>query len=176
MPDNPPQRPFLDAAVAFGANLGDPPRQFAMAEAMLSGGRGLRPKAKSGLWLTEPVGGPPGQDWYHNQVILYEAALGPRKLMGLLLGVEGSLGRARGERWGPRVMDLDLLFLGDTVLDDDVVTLPHPRLHERAFVLRPLSEVAPRWVHPLLGLDTLSLLARVPPGGPGIRRKGPAGA
>jgi 2-amino-4-hydroxy-6-hydroxymethyldihydropteridine diphosphokinase len=162
--------PPREAAVAFGANLEGPLESIRRAEALLGKAPGLRFKRRSGLWLTEPVGGPPGQGWYHNQVILYETDLGPEGLMELLLGAEADLGRVRKERWGPRLIDLDLLFLDDLILEGPLVTLPHPRLAERAFVLKPLSEAAPGWIHPVLQENASALLERLTRGGPRIRR------
>jgi 2-amino-4-hydroxy-6-hydroxymethyldihydropteridine diphosphokinase len=98
-------------------------------------------------------------------VILYEAELNPFELMALLLKIEAVLGRVRQERWGPRVIDLDLLFWDDTVLESDFLTLPHPRLSERGFVLNPLVEVAPDWVHPKLRLSASALLEKLPADG-----------
>ena len=157
--------------MAFGANLDSPLEKIALAEKILDGEPALRLKARSGLWLTEPEGGPPGQDWYHNQVILYETALSPEDLMNILLSAESRLGRVRTERWGPRTIDLDLLFLGDAVVETPLVTIPHPRLHLRGFVLRPLAEAAPDWINPVLGLSARDLLEGLPPGGPGLVRK-----
>jgi 2-amino-4-hydroxy-6-hydroxymethyldihydropteridine diphosphokinase len=172
MPKPPERRPARDAAVAFGANLGRPEELLNRAEALLAAAPRLRPKARSSVWLTEPVGGPPGQDWYHNRVILYETDMGAAGLMALLLKVEKALGRVRAERWGPRAIDLDLLFLGQQQLRNPFVTIPHPRMAERGFVLRPLAEVAPEWVHPALGLSVSELLGRLPGDGPGLLRKG----
>ena len=160
-----------DAAVAFGANLASPLENIKAAEERLRNEPGLTLKARSGLWLTEPEGGPAGQNWYHNQVLIYETCLFPEELMTLLLQIEAGLGRVREERWGPRTIDLDLLFLGGAVLESPLVTLPHPRLHLRGFVLYPLSEAAPGWIHPLLGETAEALLKKLPEGGPRLVKK-----
>jgi 2-amino-4-hydroxy-6-hydroxymethyldihydropteridine diphosphokinase len=157
--------------VAFGANLGSPEERLLDAEKKLALQPRLRLLSRSGLWLTEPVGGPQGQNWYHNQVLVYETDMGPQELMALLLETEAELGRVRAERWGPRVIDLDLLFLGSEVLESPLVTIPHPRLHERGFVLRPLAEAAPDWVHPALGASALEMLKLLPLGAPRLVRK-----
>jgi 2-amino-4-hydroxy-6-hydroxymethyldihydropteridine diphosphokinase len=156
--------------VAFGANLERPFLALHLAEELLGLEEGLRFAARSGVWLTEPVGGPPGQDWYHNQVLLYETGLEAEKILELLLKTESALGRARRERWGPRIIDLDLIFLDGEVAQSGSLTLPHPRLQDRAFVLKPLLEVAPGWTHPVSGLALLDLLSRLPRGGPSLRR------
>ncbi|MDR2406329.1 MAG: 2-amino-4-hydroxy-6-hydroxymethyldihydropteridine diphosphokinase [Deltaproteobacteria bacterium] len=154
------------AAIAFGANLDSPLQNILMAEDLIKSDRRVEFVKRSSLWLTEPVGGPPGQDWYHNQVVLYNTKMSPLELIHLLLRIESELGRIRYERWGPRLIDLDLLFLGDIELESELISLPHPRLQERAFVLEPLQEVAPDWIHPKLGLNPTALLEKLPQNGP----------
>jgi 2-amino-4-hydroxy-6-hydroxymethyldihydropteridine diphosphokinase len=100
---------------------------------------------------TEPVGGPPGQGKYLNAAAELETTLEPEQLLHLLLEVEQAFGRVRTERFAARTLDLDLLLQDDVVLSGPELTLPHPRLHERAFVLGPLAEIAPQAVHPILG-------------------------
>jgi len=99
---------------------------------------------------TAPVGGPPGQGPYLNAAAEVATHLPPRALLARLLETERSLGRERREKNGPRTIDLDLLLYDDVVLDEPGLTLPHPRMHERRFVLSPLSEIAPDVVHPRL--------------------------
>jgi 2-amino-4-hydroxy-6-hydroxymethyldihydropteridine diphosphokinase len=125
------------AYVGLGANLGD--RERALREAArLIGARRL-----STIRETEPWG-LADQPPFLNAVAELETGLAPRDLLARLLEVERRLGRVRtGPRWGPRTIDLDLLLHGDAVLDGPGLTLPHPRLHERAFVLEPLAELAP---------------------------------
>jgi 2-amino-4-hydroxy-6-hydroxymethyldihydropteridine diphosphokinase len=147
----------------MGANLGDPESALERATNLLRLNPNLTVTAMSSTWLTEPVGGPPGQDWYYNRVVMIASDLVPLQLLAILLEIESQLGRIRRERWGPRLIDLDLLFRNQDVLDSPELTLPHPRLHERAFMLFPLREVAPQWVHPVLGLNVGELLLRLPP-------------
>lgn len=138
------------AFVAMGSNLGDSRAEMRRARTWL--GTVCRRLRSSSLYRTAPVGGPPGQDAYLNAVALLEGpAWGPRQLLQELLAYEVQRGRDRGPsatRWGPRVIDLDLLAYDEVVVDDPLLSLPHPRLHQREFVLVPLGEVAPDWRHP----------------------------
>ena len=103
--------------------------------------------AVSTLRETDPVG-VTDQPRFLNGVAALETELAPRELLDVLLAVERRLGRERRERWGPRTIDLDLLLYGDEVIDEDGLTIPHPRLHERRFVLEPLADLAPKLVVP----------------------------
>ncbi len=145
--------------MAIGSNLGDRARHLARAVAELRGAPGVEVTALSSVYETEPVGGPP-QGRYLNAVVALRTELAPRALLDLLLAIEAREGRVRdGRRDAPRPLDLDLLLHGDATLDTPELVLPHPRLHERAFVLEPLAELAPERVHPVLG-ETFSALAR----------------
>jgi 2-amino-4-hydroxy-6-hydroxymethyldihydropteridine diphosphokinase len=135
------------AFIALGSNLGDRERTIEQAVALLRGHPAIEVLAESSLRETEPWG-PVAQPAYLNGAVEIETTLEPRALLGVLLDVERRLGRVREERWGPRTIDLDLLVYGDAVLDEPGLTLPHPRLHERAFVLEPLHELDPALVVP----------------------------
>jgi 2-amino-4-hydroxy-6-hydroxymethyldihydropteridine diphosphokinase len=89
-------------------------------------------------------------EWFINGVVLLETPLGPESLMQLLLDIETTLGRKRNIKWGPRIIDLDLLAYDQVIRDDPVLTLPHPFLEKRRFVLEPLAEIAPDYIHPVL--------------------------
>ena len=125
--------------LGLGSNLGD---RLANLTAALRGleNRDVRTLRSSRVYETDPVGGPP-QPEYLNAVIEVETALEPRDLLSVCLEVEDELGRERGERWGPRTIDIDLLTYGDREIDEPNITVPHPRMHERAFVLVPLLEL-----------------------------------
>jgi len=101
----------------------------------------------SGLIKTKPVGGPPQPDFI-NGVAEIETSLLPQKLLCVLQDIESDLGRERVIKWGARTMDLDILFYGNEVINDTNLKIPHPLLHLREFVLEPLSELAPKLIHP----------------------------
>lgn len=121
--------------------------------------RGFRVTAMSSLYLTEPVDAPP-QDWFLNAVAEGRTALSPEALLAACLEIEAGLGRVREVRHGPRTLDLDLLLYGDEVRRTPALTLPHPRLHERLFVLVPLAEIAPGARHPVLNLTAAEMRER----------------
>jgi 2-amino-4-hydroxy-6-hydroxymethyldihydropteridine diphosphokinase len=130
------------AYVGVGANLGDRRATIEAAVAALPG-----VVAVSELRETAPVG-VVDQPAFLNGAVALETELSPRELLETLLEVERSLGRERGERWGPRTIDLDLLLYGEETLDEPGLTVPHPRLHERRFALEPLAELDPGLVVP----------------------------
>jgi 2-amino-4-hydroxy-6-hydroxymethyldihydropteridine diphosphokinase len=146
--------------LGLGSNLGD--REAAIAGALERlDARGFRATLRSSLWLTEPVGGPP-QGLFLNAVAGGETELSPEALLEACLATEREMGRVRGERNGPRAIDVDVLLYGGERRDGPGLVLPHPRMHERRFVLAPLAEVAPGLVHPVLGLTAAELLDRCP--------------
>lgn len=151
--------------VALGANLPSPihgdPRATLEAALGALGQAGLTVAARSAWYETAPVP-VSDQPWYVNGVAAIETALGPVALLETLHRIEAAFGRVRDAVNAPRVLDLDLLAHGD-LISTGWPLLPHPRLHERAFVLRPLADVAPDWRHPRLGLDIPAMLAAVGP-------------
>ncbi len=127
--------------LGLGSNLGDREGNIAAAVARLAAWPGVSVEKVSSLYETAPVGYTDQPDFL-NAVIAVVTTLGPRELLTACLAVERGLGRERSVRWGPRTVDIDVLFYDDVVLDSDELTLPHPRFHERCFVLVPLAEIA----------------------------------
>jgi 2-amino-4-hydroxy-6-hydroxymethyldihydropteridine diphosphokinase len=110
---------------------------------------------------TRPIGGPAGQPAFLNGAFLVETALSPDDVLDVLTAIENTLHRERAERWGPRTIDLDLLLYDDLVLDRPGLTVPHPRMSTRRFVLEPCVEIAPDFLHPLAGCSVRDLLAAI---------------
>ena len=148
----------MKAVIALGANLEDPEQAVEIALALLAqAGEVL---SASSLYKTKPVGGPEQGD-YFNAVALMESDLPPHELLHLLQGIEKSMGRVRSERWGPRIIDLDLITYADFIVGSAELTLPHPRAHERRFVLEPWMEIDPEASIPGLG-PIATILAKLP--------------
>ena len=152
---------MLDAFIALGSNLGDRRAFLDAALARLRLQPGVEVVSISTYHETEPVGGPAGQGVYLNAVAVVRTSLNPLQLLRVLQGLENQLGRVRAERFGPRTIDLDLLLYGTEVMQTDELTVPHPRMHERRFVLEPLVEIAPLAVHPGLQSTAKDLLERL---------------
>jgi 2-amino-4-hydroxy-6-hydroxymethyldihydropteridine diphosphokinase len=148
-------------AVGVGANCGDRRAAMARAAEAIDASGMARVVARSSLIENPPVGGPPGQGPFLNGAWIVESGYGPHQLLGLLQRVEAELGRVRTVVWGPRTLDLDLLLREDGLtVSSTVLSLPHPRMTERDFVLRPLAEIAGGWIHPGTGLTISALAAR----------------
>lgn len=139
----------------LGANLGDPVGQLARAVHALR--EFVDDLAISSLYRTEPVGHREQPD-FHNLVARGMTTLAPEQVLERILSIEQGMGRERSFRNAPRVIDIDLLAHGDVVMQTPMLTLPHPGIATRGFVLDPLAEVAPRWRHPVLGKTARELL------------------
>ena len=147
------------AYIGLGSNLGDRELRILTAVAELGRLPGTRVTALSPFYETEPVGEVPQQNFY-NAVARIETTLPPLALLDELKRLETEIfQRKPSGHWGPRSMDLDILLYGDRVICEDRLTIPHPRLSERRFALRPLADIAPSLVHPTLGRSISGLLA-----------------
>jgi 2-amino-4-hydroxy-6-hydroxymethyldihydropteridine diphosphokinase len=155
-----PKQPhlFVSVCVSLGSNLGDRAARLAAGAAALRATPGISGVALSSVYETDPVG-PRPQGPYLNAAARFETSLAADALLSRLLAIEAEQARRRTrERFGPRTLDLDLLLFGDRRIQEPGLVVPHPRLHRRAFVLEPLSEIAGAWVHPVLG-ETIAVLA-----------------
>ena len=135
--------------IGLGANLGDRERNIRRALALLNEMNVARVKRVSRLIETEPVGGPEGQGMYLNGAAEIETDLSPYDLLEALKTIEVSVGRMERERWAPREIDLDILLYENEIVRAPTLEIPHPRMCQREFVLRPLAEIAPGLVHPV---------------------------
>ena len=155
------------AHIGIGANLGDRDSVIAAAMTDIAAVEGIEVLLISPLVETDPVGGP-DQPRFLNGAAVLRTVLSPRRLLATLHGIEAAHGRdrSREQRWGPRRLDLDLLLYDDLVIAEEGLTVPHPRLHERSFVLYPLAIIAPRVIHPILGVPIECLRDRLAGQGP----------
>jgi len=161
MDDRPPSEEWV--AIALGSNLGNSANLLQMALKALSQEEGMVLARISPFYQTAPVG-PPQPD-YVNACAILHTTLSPLELLDRLLQVEHQFGRVRRERWGPRLLDLDLLLYGDRIIDQPRLQVPHPRMRDRAFVLVPLADIAADWVDPTSGKTITSLRDAINPAG-----------
>ena len=146
---------MVKCAIALGSNLGDSKQILNQALDLLSQTSGIELISHSSWYETVPVG--PPQPNYVNGCAILETELLPEDLLQILLKIEQQFGRIRQERWGPRILDLDILLYGDLILEMPNLTIPHPRMNERAFVLVPLAEIAAHWIEPISKQTILQL-------------------
>ncbi len=153
--------------IALGANL---PSQYGTpAETILAAydaleNRGIHVLQKSRIWLTAPVPFDPNQDWYHNSVIAVETDLPAHDLLTIMLSIENDFGRIRSIKNAPRLLDLDLIAYHDEIItDEERLIIPHSRIHERLFVLKPLEDIDKNWTHPKTGHNIQMMLNNCPP-------------
>ena len=149
------------ALIGVGSNLGDRQRTLAEAQKILANQLDITFLRTAPTYETEPVGGPPGQSPYLNTVWEIETELTAQDLLSRLFKIETQLGRERRKRNEPRTLDLDVLFYGDHVMNSSTLTVPHPRLHERWFVLKPLWDLRADLVHPVFGKSVCELLDNI---------------
>lgn len=147
--------------IAVGSNLEDRLQNCEQGIAALETSGGLEVMSRSGFYLTEPVGYAE-QPWYINAAVMARTDLSPSLLLRFLKTVEQEAGRvACGFRNGPRMLDLDIIFYNDWIIESSELVVPHPRMHERGFVLKPLGEIAADWVHPVFQKKVRRLLAEM---------------
>jgi 2-amino-4-hydroxy-6-hydroxymethyldihydropteridine diphosphokinase len=151
------QRVYL----SIGSNVGD--REAHLREAITRMGVEGRLLAVSSMYETEPVEFT-DQPWFLNCAIAIETSETPEKLVAALLRIEREMGRKRTQKKGPRTIDLDILLFGDLILNSPDLTIPHPAMHERRFVLEPMAEIAPEVAHPVLKKTVRKFLEELPAG------------
>ncbi len=153
----------ITAYIGLGANVGETADTLRRALEMLAKHSGITVWRISQFLKTAPVGGPADQPAYLNAVAELHTTLSPRELLAVLHEVEAALGRNRNNelRWGPRTCDLDILLYGSEDIDEPDLRIPHPRMHERRFVLEPLAQIAPNAVHPTREKTVAQLLAEL---------------
>lgn len=145
--------------IGIGSNLGDRKANCMRAIELLAG-KGIVVRKESSLYETDPWGDK-NQPKFLNMAIEIETEIKPQDLLSILADIEKELGRKRSYKWGPRVIDLDILLYNSLTIDQDDLKIPHPFMHERDFVLKPLYEIAPDVKHPVLNLSAGELLQKL---------------
>lgn len=149
------------AYIGIGSNMDNPLEQCRKAIRLIAASSGLTLSKSSSFYKTEPVG-ITDQDWFVNAVVSAETTLSPSDILNTLLGIEQQMGRTRQLKWGPRVIDLDLLFYDDSILEYPGLKVPHPEIQNRRFILAPMNEIAGEFIHPVLKKSISKLLAELP--------------
>ena len=139
---------YINVFLGLGSNVGNRGPNLHAAVGLIEKNIGKIAK-KSHVYETQPWG-EPNQDPFYNQVIMVNTTYDPREILDRISRIERELGRERKEKWGPRVIDIDILFYGKRLVRDKGLEIPHPELHKRAFVLVPMMEIAGEYVHPVL--------------------------
>lgn len=148
---------MAQALIALGSNLGDSRAILEAAIEKLNKKPGIQVKTHSSWYETPPLG--PPQPNYLNGCALLETEITPEELLTTLLDIEIEFGRIRREKWGPRIIDIDILLFDNLIQETPRLQLPHPQMRQRAFVMIPLAEIAPNWIDPITG-KTIAALAK----------------
>lgn len=148
------------AFIGIGSNLEKPVSQCRLALKRIEGIDSIKLLKRSLLYETEPIGYIK-QPWFVNAVIEIHTTLSPHELLSALGQIETEMGRIRGEKGGPRAIDLDILLFNEMIIHDDDLVIPHPELHKRRFVMVPLTEIASQVIHPVFGISMRELLTRL---------------
>jgi len=151
---------YFKAWIGVGSNIGDKVGNCCTAVLQIAEIQQLKVTGLSGLYSTAPVGNI-DQDWFVNGIVMLDTQLTSLQLMKNLLMIENNMGRKRTEKWGPRNIDLDLIMYADEINHGAELCLPHPRMHERLFVLKPLSDISPELIHPELKVNILELIESI---------------
>jgi 2-amino-4-hydroxy-6-hydroxymethyldihydropteridine diphosphokinase len=153
----------ITAFIGIGSNLGSAKENCERAIEHLKNTKCIRLLAKSSFYTTAPIG-VTEQNWFVNAVVKISTTCNPQELLDGLINIEKEMGRKPRKKWGPREIDLDILFYDQQILSTDSLKVPHPELPHRRFVLEPLNELAPDWPHPQLNKTIHQLLAELPSG------------
>jgi 2-amino-4-hydroxy-6-hydroxymethyldihydropteridine diphosphokinase len=149
------------AYIGIGSNMESPAKNCLQAIERLNTHSDLNLITRSSLYQSEPFG-ITDQEWFVNSVVRLITSLPPEELLRACLSLEKAMGRTRTEKWGPRIIDLDILFYDDLILKQEGLEIPHPGIAERSFVLAPMNEIAPKFIHPKLKKNIETLLAEIP--------------
>lgn len=153
--------PNTTAYIGIGSNLGNRHQNCLQAVDRIGRIPDVEVTGVSQWYLTKPVG-VDGQDWYVNGAVSLDVKIKPQALLERLMSIEQAMGRVRKERWGPRVIDLDILLFGEKVIHEDNLIIPHPLMHLRRFVLVPMVDLAPGVIHPTTRATMPQLLKGLP--------------
>jgi 2-amino-4-hydroxy-6-hydroxymethyldihydropteridine diphosphokinase len=146
--------------IGVGSNVADPVSNCLESIDRIASFASSKIAQRSSLYRTEPVG-VADQGWFVNCVVEIQTPHRASTLLRILQEIENAMGRVRNERWGPRTIDLDILLYGQSIIQEDDLTVPHPELHNRRFVLVPMCEIAPYVIHPSYGISMMGLLNRL---------------
>ncbi len=149
------------AYIGIGSNLESPAENCLKAVERINAHPDLTLVARSSLYQSEPFG-ITNQDWFINSVVQLTTSFSPGELLRACLSIEQAMGRTRAKKWGPRIIDLDILFFDDLILKQEGLEIPHPGIAERSFVLAPMNEIAPEFIHPKLKQSIQTLFMEIP--------------